>query len=42
MGKEKSVFCKSAVTAMSLIVTVKHHSPLRRKEDNHVSQMMVV
>lgn len=41
MGKEKSVFCKSAVTAMSLIVTVKHHSPLR-KEDNHVSHMMVV
>lgn len=42
MGKEKSVFSKSAGTAMSLTVTVKtHHSRLSRK-DNRVSHMTVV
>lgn len=29
MGKEKSVFCKSAGTAMSLTVTVKHTTVLQ-------------
>lgn len=34
MGKEKSVFCKSAFTAMSLTATVKHTTALQGSKDN--------